>query len=95
MQNIIGRKEEIKALEQLKESPKPAFLAIYGRRRVGKTYLVKQFFGKSFSFYMTGVANVAMRQHLSNFHTALVARYPEAERFRQPKDWFQAFQQLI
>jgi uncharacterized protein len=95
MQQIIGRKEELKAFEQLKKSPKPAFVAVYGRRRVGKTYLVKQFFGQSFSFYMTGVANVTTRQHLSNFHTALVARYPEAERFKQPKDWFQAFQQLI
>ncbi len=94
MQNIIGRKEEIKALAQLKESQQPAFLAIYGRRRVGKTYLVKQFFSMSFGFYMTGVANVSTRQHLSNFHTALITRYPEAERFRQPKDWFQAFQQL-
>jgi uncharacterized protein len=95
MQNIVGRKEEIEVFENLKESRKSAFMAIYGRRRVGKTYLVKQFYGKSFSFYMTGVANVATRQHLSNFHTALVALYPEAERFRQPKDWFQAFQQLI
>jgi uncharacterized protein len=95
MQNLIGRKEEIKTLAQLKESQKSAFLAIYGRRRVGKTYLVKQFFGMTFDFYMTGVAHVNTRQHLSNFHTALVARYPEAERFKQPKDWFQAFQQLI
>lgn len=95
MQNIIGRKEEINIFKQLQEGQKPAFVAVYGRRRVGKTYLVKQIFSKSFSFYMTGVANVTTRQHLSNFHVALVARYPEAERFRQPKDWFQAFQQLI
>jgi uncharacterized protein len=95
MQHIIGRKEEIKVLELLKGSQKPAFVAIYGRRRVGKTYLIKQFFGKSFSFYMTGVANITTRQHLSNFYTALVTRYPQAERFQQPKDWFQAFQQLI
>jgi uncharacterized protein len=94
MQNLIGRKEEIKLLEALKESDKPAFVALYGRRRVGKTYLVRQFFGQSFSYYLTGVTNTSTRQLLSNFHTELVNKYPIAERLKEPKNWFQAFQQL-
>ena len=95
MQNLIGRKEEIKLLEKLKETETPAFVALYGRRRVGKTYLIKQLFGQSFSYYLTGVTNTSTRQLLSNFHTELVNRYPMAERFKQPKNWFQAFQQLV
>ena len=46
-QNIIGRKREINLLENCINSNKPEFVAIYGRRRIGKTYLVKQLLGKS------------------------------------------------
>ena len=41
---ITGRREEIKLLEQFLFSKKPEFLALYGRKRVGKTYLIRQFF---------------------------------------------------
>lgn len=94
MHQLIGRKEEIKLLEKVKNTHKPAFVALYGRRRVGKTYLIKQLFGQSFSYYLTGVTHTTTRQLLSNFHSALVTKYPSAERFKPPKDWFQAFQQL-
>jgi uncharacterized protein len=94
MQKLIGRKEEIKLLEKLKDSDKPAFVALYGRRRVGKTYLVRQILETSFSYYLTGVTNTNTRQLLNNFHTALTLKYPIAERFKQPKNWFDAFQQL-
>ena len=95
MENLIGRKEEIALLEGLKTTDKPAFVAIYGRRRVGKTYLVKQVLGGDFSFYLTGTANISTRQQLGNFHTALSKQFHAAERFKTPKDWFAAFQQLI
>jgi uncharacterized protein len=94
MENLIGRKSEIKILENLKDSSKSAFVAVYGRRRVGKTYLVRQLFEPSFSFYLTGVTNTTTKQLLSNFYTALVTKFPTAERFKPPKDWFQAFHQL-
>jgi uncharacterized protein len=94
MYNLIGRKEEIKLLEKLKVSDKPAFVALYGRRRVGKTYLVRQIFEPTFSYYLTGVTNTSTRQLLSNFHTALVHKHPTAERFKVPKNWFEAFLQL-
>ena len=40
---IIGRKEEITKLKSYYGSGKPEFIALYGRRRVGKTYLVEPF----------------------------------------------------
>jgi len=95
MEEIVGRKEEIALLNRLKQEQKPAFVAIYGRRRVGKTFLVKQVFDNDFSFYLTGTANVNMRQQLSNFHAALVRQIHSAEGFSPASDWFVAFQQLI
>ncbi len=94
MEILIGRQEEIALFEELSTAEKPAFVAVYGRRRVGKTFLVRQFFGKKFNFYFTGTANVNTRQQLSNFHAALVKQCPAAERFAPAKDWFVAFQQL-
>ena len=41
-ESIIGRNEEIKKLERLLRSSKSEFVAIYGRRRVGKSYLVEE-----------------------------------------------------
>ncbi len=51
MEAFFGRNSEKKLLQELYESDKAEFLAIYGRRRVGKTYLIGEFFkdkGKSF-----------------------------------------------
>jgi uncharacterized protein len=95
MEILIGRHEEIALFEELKNIEKPAFVAVYGRRRVGKTFLVRQFFGKNFNFYLTGTANVNTRQQLSNFHVSLKKQFYTAERWLQPKDWFEAFEQLI
>ena len=94
MELLIGRHEEIRILEGLKETEKPAFVAVYGRRRVGKTFLIRQCFGKKFTFYFTGTANVNTQQQLSNFHGALVKQFHAAERFAPAKNWFEAFQQL-
>lgn len=95
MKDLIGRQEEIALLRDLKQAEKPAFVAIYGRRRVGKTYLVRQIFDNQFTFYFTGTANVNTRQQLSNFHAALTRQFDRAERFSPAKDWFEAFQHLI
>ena len=54
---LIGRKKEIQVLEGLKESTKSEFLAVYGRRRVGKTYLIRSVFEADFLFQLTGQSN--------------------------------------
>ena len=48
--NIIGRKHEQDILNACVETHRAEFIAIYGRRRIGKTFLVKQFFQDSFDF---------------------------------------------
>ena len=90
--NIIGRAEETDVIRTCISSNMPEFLAIYGRRRVGKTYLIKEFFNNSFSFYATGVPEGNMRMQLKVFNDELI-RYGSGER-SIPKDWLEAFGRL-
>ena len=53
---IIGREHEQTELQRLFDSGNPEFVMIYGRRRVGKTFLVRETLGKDFCFAMTGLA---------------------------------------
>ena len=68
---IIGREEEIATLKRLFESNQSEFLAVYGRRRVGKTFLIREFFNNEFTFYLTGVANATTKEQLLNFDLQL------------------------
>lgn len=89
---MIGREEEIATIESCLTSGRPEFLAIYGRRRVGKTFLIKEFFNNSFSFYATGVFEGETKQQLRIFRDALVSHGDSVS--ASPKDWFEAFARL-
>ena len=52
---IVGRQREMALLQEIYESPRAEFVAVYGRRRIGKTYLIDKFFGDKYDFYMTGI----------------------------------------
>jgi len=91
--NLIGRVAECRELKRLKESNTPEFVAIYGRRRVGKTYLVKEFFNYSFTFYTSGLARGTMRDQLWNFWRSML-EFGLPESTPCPKDWFEAFDDL-
>lgn len=89
MESIIGRKEEIGKLEALTNSAHAEFLALYGRRRVGKTFLVNQVFKEQFAFKMTGVIEGALNDQFVAFADAMDEfGYEMPER---PKDWMSAF----
>ena len=90
---IIGRKEEQISLQQYVHSEKPEFVVIYGRRRVGKTFLIKEFFNHSFSFYHTGLANTRKEEQLKNFNVAL--NYYGKMPYPQTKSWMDSLRQLI
>jgi len=92
MKDLIGRKAEIKRLTEYVDSGKAELLAIYGRRRVGKTFLIKQFFNEKFTFYFSGSENANKKQQFFNFTTAL-NKYSGVE---NPivEDWQSAFVQL-
>ena len=55
MEKIIGRKRELEKLSDYMQSGRSEFVAVYGRRRVGKTFLIRSFFKDKFDFYATGV----------------------------------------
>ena len=92
---IIGRHQEQQALKQYVESDKPEFVAVYGRRRVGKTFLIKEYFNKTFSFYISGLANATKAEQLENFHATLGVYSHGKTPYSQAKNWTEAFRQLI
>ena len=58
MENIIGRKKEIKEIKDLYHSGKAEFVAIYGRRRIGKTFLVDEALKGKITFRHAGLSPV-------------------------------------
>lgn len=91
---IVGRKRELKQIQIILESPKSEFLAVYGRRRVGKTFLIREFFEYKFDFQLSGLANANTAQQLFNFHISLSRQYPKLYE-QKPNTWLEAFQRLI
>ena len=89
---IIGRREEQRKLESLLRSGKPEFVVVYGRRRVGKTYLVGEFFGEGFAFRASGLAMGGMSEQLQAFGDRL-REYGQA-RSEAPRTWLEAFGRL-
>jgi hypothetical protein len=92
MKAIIGRKREQKLLNWCLESGKPEFVAVYGRRRIGKTFLIREFFDKRFAFYFSGVENSSKRTQLENFNIA-INQYSNTY-FPPAETWNRAFEQL-
>ncbi|MDR0853105.1 MAG: AAA family ATPase [Clostridiales Family XIII bacterium] len=90
--DIIGRKEEQAELREYAKSKRPEFVVIYGRRRVGKTFLVRQTFHNEFDFSFTGIASATMSEQLEGFSAAL-RKYGKIDH-DVPKNWFEAFDML-
>jgi uncharacterized protein len=95
MDYFIGREQEIQQLEKIYADNRAAFVALYGRRRVGKTILIRHVFGERVIFHLTGIANVTTAQQLVNFQAAFERQAPLSLHGSTPKNWFAAFQQLI
>ena len=89
---IIGRRHEQDLIREYYESPKAELVAVYGRRRVGKTFLIKQCFDETFDFYFTGSFETPRSTQLTLFKKEL-ERY-SGRKLRKPKDWYEAFDAL-
>ena len=89
---IIGRKEEQQILHSAVQSENSEFVAVYGRRRVGKTYLIRETFGYKFTFQHTGLAKGNTKEQLFSFAISLRdAGYDDCP---IPKSWLEAFSLL-
>lgn len=92
IKDIIGREKERELLNQYIDSNESEFIAIYGRRRVGKTFLIRKMFGERLAFYMTGMDNVTMQDQLLNF--TLELRKFSGKDIPVPENWLYAFNSL-
>lgn len=90
---MVGRHKEKKQIQQLIQSQRSEFVVFYGRRRVGKTYLVRNYFNNQFHFTATGLANASLTDQLVNFNYALQKAGKQTE--EKPNNWLGAFQELI
>lgn len=89
---LIGREEEIKLLQEAYDSAESEFVAIYGRRRIGKTYLVRETLQDKFTFSHSGVAKLPARKQLHAFYNSLVEQgYKPSQ---MPTNWLDAFHYL-
>ncbi len=70
-------------------SNKPEFIVVYGRRRIGKTYLIREYFNNKFSFYTSGTEDKSSKYQLSVFASKL-SKY-SGEDIINLKSWLEAF----
>lgn len=87
---VAGREVEIKKMQNLLENPQSEFLAVYGRRRIGKTYLIREVYKQNIIFECSGLHQKDTKQQLENFWLTLIETKtnPKPE---LPKTWLQAF----
>lgn len=86
---IIGRKKEKEELWDAYKAEYSKFVAVYGRRRVGKTFLIRETFDYSFTFQHTGFANGKMKDQLLSFKASL--QNVSGKKYLQFKNWYEAF----
>ncbi|MDR0874579.1 MAG: AAA family ATPase [Clostridiales Family XIII bacterium] len=95
--SLVGRKREKDTLKRYFASKESEFVVVYGRRRVGKTYLIRQYFDDAFFFYATGVApeqsvKPNLKANLERFGKSLEQYGMPGE--REPASWMEAFDRL-
>ena len=90
--NFIGRDKEIDILEKYYNSSKSEIVAVYGRRRVGKTYLIRQTMENRFDFEYVGLYKTAASIQRQEFQRNIDEH--TGVKNKVPKDWFEAFDNL-
>ena len=69
---MVGRTHEIEALREAVSADRSRFVVVYGRRRVGKTFLIREAFDYRFTFSHTGMESGSMSDQLEAFHASLI-----------------------
>ena len=89
---MVGREKEQRRLRELADSGEAEFVAVYGRRRVGKTYLVRETFDGDFTFCHSGMARVGMAKQLQAFRSSL--KEWGDEKCPRLENWIDAFDEV-
>lgn len=93
---LIGRNNEQTLLSDIAHSQQAEFIVVYGRRRIGKTFLIESFFlDKGYVFFhVTGVQNAVMKEQLYEFSKEIGKVFYGGANIETPKTWMQAFETL-
>src|SRR5690606_7506129 len=92
---IAGREEEKSILQEAIDSPKAELIAVYGRRRIGKTFLIRTYFKDKISFELSGSKDANMETQLFNFSTTLAKLMQIDLVPLPPANWPEAFLMLV
>lgn len=90
---LVGREAQSKIMDELLRTRRSEFLAITGRRRIGKTYLIDSNYKQHIIFRITGIQNGSFQQQLTNFGVKL-AEHANSPYSAPPNNWQEAFLQL-
>lgn len=95
MSALIGRESEVNILEQVWKSNQAELLVLYGRRRVGKTHLIRSYFSKKCTYVeFTGIRKGTLRRQLTAFTEKLSVAFYESAPIKTPTNWQEAFEML-
>jgi AAA+ ATPase superfamily predicted ATPase len=94
MRTIIGREAELNQLKKMLISDKSELVAIYGRRRVGKTFLIRETYKNHTVFEVSGIPDGSYKEQLQNFFDEITKRNASFSKRDIPKSWYEAFNML-
>ncbi len=91
---VIGRTHAKEILQKKMKTPKSELLVVLGRRRVGKTFLIREYMSDDIVFHMTGIYKGRLSEHMERFSKVLSESMGLNSQLTPPKSWFEAFDQL-
>jgi uncharacterized protein len=94
MKEVVGRYEHKSLLDTAFKEHKASLITVYGRRRIGKTYLIKNYLSERITFQFSGIHNVTTEIQLEKFTTALATQFNNDIPLATPHSWFAAFDLL-
>lgn len=97
MTQVIGRENEKEILREALASRQSELIAVYGRRRVGKTFLIRECLKKHIVFEITGLSSGGMKDQIANFTKEIANRQKstvKTKKIRKPKTWLEAFSRM-
>jgi AAA+ ATPase superfamily predicted ATPase len=92
---LTGREEQLEQMQQALQSGRPELIALVGRRRVGKTFLIRHAYEGQMAFELTGIQSSTKQEQIQNFFFRLRTHFPNTTIERPPDTWLEAFHILI
>ena len=92
---LIGRAKEKAILDKALHSNESEMVAVIGRRRVGKTYLIRKAYEGIIDLEITGIQHISTRQQVENFYFIVDTFDKGKSKLSTPKNWMEAFRYLI